>query len=443
MAPSAVYQPAYTSQPPVTKGAGETTQQAASATEAAVRSWSDASSAPKTAADWLSRAEEVATILAIDIVARERANSTPYREVELLKQSGLVTFLGPAEFGGAGGDWATAYRLIRIVAAVDGSIGQLYAYHLIWYWHARVLLEDAEYLALAEQATRGRWVFGGAVNPRDSDLTVTDHGEEISFSGVKSFSTGGVISDVTVLEGVLEGTDQHIFSFVPTKQPGIIFRNDWDALGQRLTESGSVEIRDVRVPWSGAAGWDAKTKSYTAIPYHTLSLPLIQLAFTSFYFGIAKGALETARDYTVKTTRPWPADQGGRGEARGVDEWYVQEGYGTLYAHLRAAEALLDNVTAAASELAHSDRHGVTFEQRNRLSAEVATAKIAVTDHALHSTQKIFELTGARATSNKVDLARFWRNVRTHSLHDPLPYRKTLVGEYFLEGKLPSPSWYT
>jgi alkylation response protein AidB-like acyl-CoA dehydrogenase len=51
-----------------------------------------------------------------------------------------------------------------------------------------------------------------------------------------------------VLEGVLEGTATHIFAIVPTAQEGIVFADDWDNLGQRLTESGSVEIRDVRVP---------------------------------------------------------------------------------------------------------------------------------------------------------------------------------------------------
>lgn len=47
---------------------------------------------------------------------------------------------------------------------------------------------------------------------------------------------GGVVSDITVLEGVLkDGT--HVFAYVPTKQPGISFKGDWDVIGQRLTVS--------------------------------------------------------------------------------------------------------------------------------------------------------------------------------------------------------------
>ena len=46
--------------------------------------------------------------------------------------------------------------------------------------------------------------------------------------------------------------------------------------------------------------------------------------------------------------------------------------------------------------------------------------KVVSTDAALNVISTIFELTGARATNNAVGLDRFWRNVRTHTLHDPV-----------------------
>lgn len=63
----------------------------------------------------------------------------------------------------------------------------------------------------------------GAVNPRDNDLKITDHGDHLIFDGQKHFNTSGVVSDLTVLEGVLEGTEDHIFAFVTTQQEGIQF----------------------------------------------------------------------------------------------------------------------------------------------------------------------------------------------------------------------------
>ena len=87
------------------------------------------------------------------------------------------------------------------------------------------------------------------MNPRDTDLTVVDRGDTLVFNGVKSFSTGGRVTDLTVLEGIIDGTATHVFAIVPTAQDGIVFRGDWDNLGQRLTDSGSVEINDVEVDW--------------------------------------------------------------------------------------------------------------------------------------------------------------------------------------------------
>ncbi|MDX3729437.1 hypothetical protein [Streptomyces caniscabiei] len=47
--------------------------------------------APRTAREWIARAGEVAAVLATDAAERERAGATPYDEVRLLKDSGLVT----------------------------------------------------------------------------------------------------------------------------------------------------------------------------------------------------------------------------------------------------------------------------------------------------------------------------------------------------------------
>jgi hypothetical protein len=101
-----------------------------------------------------------------------------------------------------------------------------------------------------------------------------------------------VISDLTVLEGVYDGTDDHIFAFAPTRQAGIQFavgrakmmcpetdidQHNRDNIGLRLTESGSVKIDHVAVPWEDALGWDPKEKkpldSVLKIPFASLLLP--------------------------------------------------------------------------------------------------------------------------------------------------------------------------
>jgi alkylation response protein AidB-like acyl-CoA dehydrogenase len=392
--------------------------------------------APGDADGWIARAAEVAALLASDAAARDKAAATPYAEVRLLKESGLVTLLGPVEHGGAGQNWTTAYRVVREVAKADGSIGQLLGYHYLWNWAARLVGTREQWEQVEAEAARNRWFFGGAVNPRDDDVVVRDEGDTLTFTGRKSFSTGSKVSDVTVLEGVLEGTDDHVFAIVPSDSEGLTFHDDWDNIGQRLTESGGVTLDAVRVPWSAAAGY--VDKRFRPRVYNTLNVPTIQLVFVNFYLGIAAGALETAAAYTRTRTRPWLHG----GHERAVDEPYVIDTYGDLTAKLWAVEALADAVAAEGQKL-HDDPDAVTERARGEFEIRVAAVKARATDVALEVTSRIFEVTGARATASAEGLDRFWRNVRTHTLHDPVAYKRREVGRHVLTGELPEPTWYS
>lgn len=73
----------------------------------------------------------------------------------------------------------------------------------------------------------------------------------------------------------------------------------------------------------------------------------------------------------------------------------------------------------------------------------IAAAKQVAIDAGLEIGTKVYDLTGARATSNKVGLDIFWRNIRTHSLHDPVAHKRAEVGRYALLGEIPAPTWYT
>ncbi|MEU2408514.1 acyl-CoA dehydrogenase family protein [Streptomyces rubiginosohelvolus] len=392
--------------------------------------------APDSPAAWIERAAEVAALLATDAAARDKAGATPYTEIQLLKDSGLVTLLGPAEHGGGGQDWTTAYRVIREVAKADGSIGQLLGYHYLWNWAARLVGTREQWEHVEAEAVRHTWFFGGAVNPRDSDVVVTEDGDDLVFTGAKTFSTGSKVSDVTVLEGVLEGTDRHIFAIVPSDSPGLTFHDDWDNIGQRLTESGGVTIDGVRTPWASAAGY--VDKEFRPRVYNTLNVPTIQLVFISFYLGIAAGALETAATYTRTKARSWLHG----GYDRAVDEPYVIDTYGDLTAKLWAVEALADAVAAEGQKL-HDAPDEVTEQSRAAFEVRVAAAKARATEVALEVTSRIFEVTGARATASAEGLDRFWRNVRTHTLHDPVAYKRREVGRHVLTGELPEPTWYS
>ncbi|XMA14670.1 hypothetical protein WAI453_007461 [Rhynchosporium graminicola] len=402
---------------------------------------------PSTAEEWIERARQVSDILAQDAPSRDIENKSPLAEVALLKSAGLLKVLGPKKYGGGGQDWAVGYKLIREVAKGDGSLGMLLGYHLLWSTTAAVVGTNEQKERIQKLIIENNYFVGGAVNPRDNDLSITQEGDHLVFNGFKNFNTGGVISDLTVLEGVYEGTENHIFAFVPTAQPGMEFAHNWNNIGLRLTESGSVRINKIQVPWNDALGWDTKTKApnpaYLSIPFATLLLPTIQLVFSNFYLGIAQGSLAFAKKYTTTSTRAWP--YGGDNKNSPAEEFYILERYGNFFAHLRAAEALADRAgqEIAAVYAKHGEERGVSERERGEAAEWVASTKIVTTDTALRVTAGVFEVTGSRATGKKVGLDRFWRDVRTHTLHDPVAYKNREVGEFVLLDKVPEPTWYT
>ena len=172
--------------------------------------------APKDAEGWLGRAAEVAAVLATDAATRDKAAATPYAEVQLLKDSGLVTLLGPVEHGGAGQDWPTAYRVVREVAKADGSIGQLLGYHYLWNWAARLVATREQREQVEAEAARNQWFFGGAVNPRDQDVVVKDEGDTLTFTGRKTFSTIQLVF-VSFYLGIAAGALETATTYTRTK----------------------------------------------------------------------------------------------------------------------------------------------------------------------------------------------------------------------------------
>ncbi|KAJ4299731.1 hypothetical protein N0V90_004977 [Kalmusia sp. IMI 367209] len=406
---------------------------------------------PQDEASWDKRFQEVADVLATDAGQRDKENKSPRAEVALLKHAGLLKILGPKKYGGGEQPWSVGYRAIRKVAEADGSLGMLLGYHLLWSTTANVVGTPEQADRIQKLIIENNYFIGGAVNPRDNDLKITSEGDKIVFNGFKHFNTGGVISDLTVLEGVLDGTEDHIFAFAPTRQPGIQFSYDWKNIGLRLTESGSVKIDKVSVPWTDALGWNPQEKKpdpeVLKIPFASLLLPTIQLVFSNFYLGIALGALDYASKYTVKNTRAWPF--GGDNKEQATDEFYILSTYGNFHAHLRAAVALA-NRSGEQLNLIYQQYGGdlatrakLTARERGELAEWVASTKVVTTDTGLRVTAGVFEVTGAKATSLKVGLDRFFRDIRTHTLHDPVAYKNRELGRFQLLDEVPEPTWYT
>jgi len=213
---------------------------------------------------------------------------------------------------------------------------------------------------------------------------------------------------------------------------GVQFQDDWDALGQRLSASGSVRFDNVAIAADDVLGVVGEE------PYSTLVTPGVQLGFANLYLGIAEGALARARELTLARRGAWLLSS--------VEHYsrdpFVQRVFGELLARAAAAEALTDRWNTEYDRVIARGAE-VTAEDRARVEIGIAKAKIVTTETALEVAHRVFEVTGSSSARSEVGLDLFWRNIRTHSLHDPVDYKKLEVGANYLTGDVQPITLYT
>lgn len=383
---------------------------------------------------WLDVVKALAEDFSRTAAERERAGVPPVEEFASLRDAGLLTIVESPLYGGAGYAWKDALALVRIISSANPSVGQLLGYHYVMsqtpggYDASR---EDAD---LRRRAVRERWHWSGSGNPREPNLVLTPDGDGYRLNGRKSFSSGASIADMLSIFPDRDG--RTVIVALPRRRDGVVAIDDWNHFGQRQSESGTIEFKDVRVD---ARDVLAELPPHEEQPaWMTTRIPMMQLTFVNVYLGAAIGALEEARNYIRTTTRPWQASN----VQRATEDPYILEHFGLLKAELLAAEALADR----AGETLHAalaKARALTHEERTAAAAEVYAAKVNTTRVALETSARVFDLMGARATSNIYGFDRFWRDIRTHSLHDPVVYKAREVGNYWLNGRITPVRGYT
>lgn len=384
---------------------------------------------------WKAVAQATAAELAVDALDRDRANQDPIQEVDLLRRRGLINLLIPREFGGEGAHWETALHVVRILAAADGSIAQLVAYHYINQATIAFYGAPGRQADWFRRSAEGQWVWGDSVNPVDPTLELTEDADGYRLHGLKRFSTGSSVGDVIIINAaVANGRDTgKILAFVLERgREGLELLGDWDFLGQRLSASGSVKYNNVRVDQEdilGEVGEEA---------FSTLVTPGIQLAFGNFYLGVAQGALARGREILLARKNAWVLSGA---ESYAKDPLY-QRTVGEFASRIAAVEALADLLNRRYDDVIAKSAD-VTAQDRADLAIRVAELKVVSTEVGVDVANRIFEVTGSSSARSNIGLDLFWRNIRTHSLHDPVDYKKIEVGANYLLGEVQPITLYT
>jgi alkylation response protein AidB-like acyl-CoA dehydrogenase len=213
----------------------------------------------------------------------------------------------------------------------------------------------------------------------------------------------------------------------------VTIHDDWDNIGQRQTDSGSISFQQVQVFPQEIFG----NRTQGDLPFKTIRACLTQLNLANIYLGIAQGAFAAAREYTQTYTKPWL----NSGVDSANQDPYILQDYGSMWVDLEAATGLVDRA-GVLLRAAWEQEWDLTATQRGETAIAVATAKVAATKVGLDITSRIFDVMGARSTAGKYGFDRYWRNLRTFTLHDPVDYKVRAIGDWALNQKLPTPDFY-
>jgi len=383
--------------------------------------------------------DALAVKLAATAVERDKRGGTALAERALIRQSGLLTLSVPRQYGGPGERWPLIYRIVRRLAAADSSLAHLYGFQHLQIATILLFANPAQQQHYLDGTVRHNWFWGNATNALDGNIVLQpasdSAGEHYTLNGLKTFCSGALDSDMLNVSAPRGGDPSNrLIIAIPSRRTGIHANEDWDAIGQRQTDSGSVRFEQVRVEAAEILGPPGPGGS----PRATLRPCVSQLVLTEIYNGNALGALAAARAYTLEQARPWVSS----GVAKAGDDPFIQQRYGELWSKYRAAVSLTEQAAQALQE-AWDLGETITPQQRGAAAVAIAEARVFAARSALEVTAQIFETMGARATASRWGFDRWWRNVRTHSLHDPLDYKLRDIGHWLLSGEPPLPSIYS
>lgn len=387
------------------------------------------------AGEALDVAHGLAAELAPGAAERDRERRLPYAEVERLKGSGLLSLTVPALLGGPGLPPSTVSEVFAVLAAADPNVAQIVHSHFVYCNFIRVSADPSQQAGLLERVLAGRLIAnaqaersGPTANHVATTLSLRGDGH-LALTGTKYYCTGSPFADVLAVLAELDDTSGatglppgQCVVFLPAGAHGAQVVDDWDALGQRVTGSGTVVLDGVEV------------RRRWVVPRTAFSTPngygaFAQLLHASIDVGIARAALSDAAEFVRTRSRPWFE----AGVDQAVEDPLTVQRFGELQVDLVAAEAVLERAQRSVDAV-----YAAPDEARaTRASLDVAAAKVLAERAAVGLASSMFEVCGTRAVGVGESLDRHWRNARTHTLHDPVRWKFQHLGRHALTGQAP------
>jgi alkylation response protein AidB-like acyl-CoA dehydrogenase len=377
-------------------------------------------------AELVAAAARFAVEFADAAMAHDRDGTFAAEHLDKLRADRFLVAPVPRQFGGGG---VTSVHDVLVAASrlAEGDPATMIGVNM----HLSVLVnsvrawrvaaargEDEKAAMLADGLRRiveDDVVFAAAVSePSPQDLlrpstTASRAGDGWSVNGRKMFATmapAATILSVAVTYVDDRGRDRYGVALVPATSPGVVFHDDWDALGMRASASGSVSFDDVRVSAHGLRD---------AFPAGTYSALFLEryLPAGAFHTATSLGIAEAAQSNVVGVLRRRAPEVVADAHAVGELAANVVDLTAMRASFDRAARLIDDHLGA-------SPTGNSTLEDVQAVFGAVQAAKAFVTAAAVRVVDRALALTGGAGYLSRHPLAKAWRDVRAGGFMHPV-----------------------
>ncbi|MGC4933660.1 acyl-CoA dehydrogenase family protein [Gordonia sp. DT30] len=362
--------------------------------------------------------------------SRERTRDYSFDDVRALADAGIALTGIARDDGGAGGTIRDVADLVIEIARADSNVAQaLRGTFLLANQIAG--RPDLPLRSVNLGRLRARALFSATGNERNGGAggSVTTTARRVDggyvVNGRKYYSTGGLYASYFSTSAVTDDGTTLRFT-IPTDRRGVNRLDDFDAVGQRLTQSGSTRLDDVHV------GDDEVVIIDDAQPDNPWLGSFAQLYLAAVQAGIAARALDDAVWFVRERARPIKHSSA----TDSTDDPYVRETVGEIASRAQAARAVV--LLGAESLQGVRGRSGAQARTAGAAAAvTVAQAGVVAIESALQATQLVFDVGGGSITDREYGFDRHWRNARTAANHNPRQWKSAVAGAYHLTGAEP------
>ncbi|WP_323010785.1 acyl-CoA dehydrogenase family protein [Paracoccus sp. (in: a-proteobacteria)] len=338
----------------------------------------------------------------------DRTASFPFRQVEALRENGLLALTAPQHLGGRGAGLGVAAQVIREIGRGDPAVGLV----LVMQYAQLASLHRGRWPAglvarvVREAATEGALINALRVEPElgtpmrgGLPATIARRtGDGWLLSGRKIYSTGSEGLRWGIVWARTDEDEARVGQFlVPMQANGVHIVPTWDTLGLRASSSHEVRFDDVLLPLDHAA--DIRRPTEWAIRGDETSA-WVNLLIAALYTGVA----EAGRDWIVGFLKSRvPANLG-----KPLAELpRMQEAVGAIEERIAVNRRLI----ASAAEQADAERVPS--------ASETGVIKHVATENAIAAVEGALKLAGNHGIARHNPLERHYRDVLCGRIHSP------------------------